>query len=202
MDKQHSETQKFLPEIGIVNKVSITEIPYSSVPQPAAEKLMRRLEWCQTRNATPDQAFDSIYKVDAHDGIESYAGIFTFKKDDLIENSKRIEVVDSFGNDILGFGSAWLLLDSKEDIYLNQPFVAFTNTTPEYINKGLGTRRIQLLDALCQNLWSMRLRSSDSILPEAEAVWQKLYKKGLVEVWFTKPRGQQIYRFLDKLKDH
>ena len=188
-----SERQHPLPKVEVIKNVSIVEVAYSSIPQPSLYQLHDRLEWNRTRNSSPKKNFESTYRVDAGDGITDYAGVFSFSRTKDHPASKRIDLVDSFGNEVVGRGTAWLI-DGVAN-FENMPFVAYTTTSLEHLRQGLGMRRLQLLNALCLDLWSQVLRSSDSIRPEARGVWEKLCQMGLAEVWRDDANGKSVYRF-------
>lgn len=191
------EPQFSLSETKIVKNISISEVPFSSIPREAQNELREKLDLYRKRQ-TPDREYDAIYRIDSHDGIVSYACPFTFGQTEYIDPEKKVDLVDCAGNRLLGVGSASLMLNPESDYQKDQPFVRFTKTSPEYRREGLGIRRLQLLDALCKRLWSFPLRSSDSILPEARAVWEKLCELGLAEIWRKDINGKLLYRFKEQ----
>ena len=194
----YSEAHSELPKVEIIKSFSIVEIPYDSVPQTVKNELDEQLRIYRLRCHNPGKDFDTVFKITCDDDIARYAVHFTFEKTDNSLPTKRIYLIDSHDETLLGHAYAVLSLEPENDSQKDQPFVGGTNTRSAYLHKRLATRRLQVLNELCQTAWSHPLRSSDSIVPEARGIWEKLYKKGMVDVWRNDMRGRPMYRFKDE----
>lgn len=71
-------------------------------------------------------------------------------------------------------------------------FVGYTETFPEFQKQGLGTRRLYVMNALCQAFYQSPLNSGFGLGLGAERLWERLVEQGVAEV--VKDRR---YVFLD-----
>lgn len=65
-----------------------------------------------------------------------------------------------------------------KSIKSNKPYVGYTSTEEEYQKKGLGKRRLLMMNALSQMLFGFPLHSDIIIRPVAESIWVKLATEG------------------------
>ena len=96
---------------------------------------------------------------------------------------------DTNGN-VMGSGIV-ALIQGDEDLR-NTPMVRYTQTEPIYQRRGLGLRRLVIMNEVAKRFFGTALSSSlvSLIQPEAESLWQRLETNGLAAT-----QGER-YRFI------
>lgn len=85
--------------------------------------------------------------------------------------------VDSDGNEE-GHAEIRLNISNEESYFKDKPFVGYTTTQEAYRNKGLGTRRLFIMNAMSQMLHCFPLHSDTLISDEAKRLWERLEGEG------------------------
>ena len=67
---------------------------------------------------------------------------------------------------------------SENAFFVNKPFVGGTHTQEYCRRKGLGLRRIRMMNAYAQMTYGLPLHSDTLLSPEAKRLWERLVKEG------------------------
>jgi len=94
---------------------------------------------------------------------------------------------------MVGYGSL-TLVHNEHDFFKNRPFVENTYTDHWARKRGLGTRRLQVMNALALASHGYPLHSSRQITPGAISLWDHLVEQGEA-IKFTQYKDYERYRF-------
>ena len=94
-------------------------------------------------------------------------------------------------NKYLGEGQFYIQ-NFEDDLYI--PVVGFTFTAKEYRRKGIGTRRLFVMDAVSRVIFEQPLHSSTTPRLAQKSIWEKLVREEIAEThnW----QGTQRYKFI------
>ncbi len=102
---------------------------------------------------------------------------------------RRVPWVDRFysvyevdlasSGEVIGSGSSLIDLDNVKR-ETTRPYMWHTNTNEDYQDRGLGMRRLVLLNEINKRLFRDSLGSGSLTAPEPVHIWERLVEKGLV----------------------
>jgi hypothetical protein len=90
-------------------------------------------------------------------------------------------LVDYRGEDNLGHAELRYNPLSNSEYFKDKPFVGYTVTEEKYQKKGLGRRRLFLMNALAETLYNNPVYSDTIITDEAKNLWEKLVQENLAK---------------------
>ncbi len=128
-------------------------------------------------NYKPDN-FESLFEVDNIDGSKSYIAEQTKTYDTNKDTEKLTYIFDLHGDIVSGHSELRYNISNKSKYFKNKPFIGFNDTEREFQRKGLGWRRMRLMNAFAQMRYGAPLYSDTLMSEQAEGLWQKLVKEG------------------------
>ena len=146
--------------------------------------------------------FEQLMRIPTNDGVTSYAAQIHAREqqgEDIHSNTFVVDVDDKGGE--LGFGHM-LFNEGGSGDYLpfldDKPFVAYTETGKDYQHRGLGTRRLHIMNLLAHELHNRPLNSDHEadIKSDARRLWQRLVREELAERYLEYD-GTERFKFKD-----
>ncbi len=136
------------------------------------------LNW---RNYKPNN-FEAFFEISHSNGSKSYVAE-QIKAYDTNQDTERLTYIyDVDGEKISGYAELRYKLryniSNKSKYFKNKPFVGYNDTEKPYQRKGLGWRRMRLLNAFAQIRCNAPLYSDTLLSESAEGLWKKLVKVG------------------------
>jgi hypothetical protein len=104
-------------------------------------------------------------------------GTYVMKQENRVDASPvhhNVYVVDAFDGQVAGISK----LVYEPGIANASPMTAGTITRGEYAKRGLGTRRMEILNALSLRWFSQPLHASSNQSPQALSIWKKFVATG------------------------
>ncbi len=136
--------------------------------------------------------FKEFFKIDFEDGNQIYVTTQT-KDEDLI----YLIELDSEGNK-LGHGEVRIDLDYDPTYPKPYCFVGYIETEWDYRKRGLGERRLKVMNALSQILYGSPLNSGETITYwSGQPFFKRLSEKGIVQVIKGKEEEEETYSFCE-----
>lgn len=167
----------------------LTALNYSDLPECAKELF----EYYSARFISPKhyrpENFHAIFAIPHPDGVTTLAAWQT-KFDDStffgLETNVYLYDTTKAGEQV-GKAEIRYNLTSRNPFFIAKPFVGWNETTPEHVNKGYGTRRLLVMNALCQTFFKLPLHSAErQIQSKRQAhestetdLWDALVLRGL-----------------------
>jgi hypothetical protein len=164
-NERKSYINRFFPEAAIKPEI------YQELPDTVKSALEIEKDYF------PEEMFERISSITYPDGTFDIIAILkrTDKHGKSPGTGIQVFNIDSTGK-IIGRGKAFLNESAQGDSpYVGHPYVSWTQTSEGELKKGLATRRLYVLNHFCLQELGKPLRSSPSIVPEAKALWQKLF---------------------------
>ena len=84
-------------------------------------------------------------------------------------------------NIIVGHGEIRFNISNTSNYFKDKPFVGYTQTLEGNEKKGLGTRRLYIMNALSQAVYQLPLNSDTLIGEDAEKLWKSLVNLGVAK---------------------
>lgn len=122
--------------------------------------------------------FDQIYEIVHGDGSKTYVATQTKTYNTNKETEELAYFVDIEGNQRVGNSELRYNLSSQAKRFKKKPFVGQTRTREDKTRQGLGTRRLQTMNAFSQMTRHIPLYSDTLMTPEARGVWELLVSSG------------------------
>lgn len=144
--------------------------------------------------------FEKFFLIKHEDGIKTYAAkqVKEYSPGNVDELTYFVDLDD---DQIIGWSTLRYNLKSDnleaEHYFRHKPFVDWTITVTEHQKKGLGTRRLKLMNELSLREYGYPLCSSTNLSKEAKKVWDHLVSQGLAVVFTENDRLR--YRFLNNM---
>lgn len=182
---------------------SVSDIALTDLPTDVCEKF----EMLSSRFILPEYyrpgCFEKIVCVHNHDDSHSYVA-FQRKQymDDQFGMSGPVEklmlIREKMGDVVCGSGEVRYNITSDRDFFVQKPFVGWTETEAVHattgeslLRRGLGIRRLRLMNALTLSEYGLPLYSDKDGGGEAY-VWEKLIRIGEARS-FKMPCGHTRY---------
>jgi hypothetical protein len=129
----------------------------------------------------PYPDFKTVYVIEHKSGGKTYVAQreVTYATNDETETLTFLYNINNSGQNT-GYGEIRLNTSNQRNYYKDKPFVGYSYTEPDFTRKGLGTRRLRMMNALSQALHGLPLHS-DTLLDEngaAKRVWERLVENG------------------------
>ena len=96
-------------------------------------------------------------------------------------------MLDTRKGDNIGYA----IMRNSSSYLKDLPYVDYTETEFDFERQGLALRRLKIMNAISRAIYGKPLSSGIEVEPEAEKVWNKLVKEGLV-----KERKQNIHHYV------
>ncbi|MDA2936086.1 hypothetical protein MYX06_02620 [Patescibacteria group bacterium AH-259-L05] len=194
-DIDYSEQVKTFSEYfsnGQIEEIEIDEVP---------ENIMKHFEGKSKSFILPDEYqpgnFEKFFVIKHENGNKTFVAQQTKNYSDNGTTEKLTYIVDVDKNGAyIGHGA--INISTPDEYFKNKPFVDYTKTLKEHRKKGLGTRRLYLMNAVSQMLYGRPLHSALTRGPKAESLWQKLAANG--EAKKIKQGDRDRYVFVVKTK--
>ncbi len=94
-----------------------------------------------------------------------------------IQKEECTYLVDTLGDELTGYSEIVYATVPQYEQFREKPFVARTRTLGER-RQGLGTRRVEEMNAFTQAQYGLPLYSDTNQTDEAKALWEKLVATG------------------------
>lgn len=158
----------------------IEEVDFGELPKEVAERMhgMAKL-YLLPEKFDPDE-FGPAMMVSHADGGKTYFA--SYEKDYReagggVEESTYLFDVDE-GDEYAGFGEIRYSLSSDSGYFKEKPFVGYTVTEEEKSQKGLGLRRMAMMNAISRMAYGQPLYSDTVQSDQAKRLWEALVKQG------------------------
>lgn len=146
-------------------------------------------------------AFRNIMRFDNKDGIVTYIAERERRDTDELgihRESSMLTVDITTDGVIAGHGHAIKMYEGEAIEYVgNEPFVAYTETSEIMRRRGLGRRRLEVMNVAANMIHGEPLHSDIAIAREEDAtsLWKSLQKDGRVVRYVDADRGDR-FRFI------
>ena len=161
--------------IGEIQPIDLAQIPKVAVDffESKSGTLINRSDYRPSN-------FEACFVVDHQEGGKTFLAqqTKTYSTHGATEALTYLVDIDSDGN-IAGFGELRLNLSDSRNYFKDKPFVGYTQTERTFQRRGLGTRRLRLMNAISNMLYSLPLHSDTLLGQESRGVWEKLVRAGL-----------------------
>lgn len=155
--------------------------PLDQVPTPALEKFEGYSRRFIEKSEYFPGNFDAVFRVNHEDGTNTYVAkqekSYKERNKLIAEDSTYLIDLDQSGV-IVGWGEIRKSLTDQGDYFKDKPFVGYTYTETEHRGKGLGQRRIIMMNAISQMLYHFPLNSDTTLSSDAARVWEGLVATG------------------------
>lgn len=171
-----------LPDFSVDSPIQIESIEIKDIPRNIGLDL--RMDW----SGISDKTIDHAFKVSCN-GVDSY-GAVVHRDDETgggVGVGKGIAIIDTTKDILLGRGLMWIY-DSRMPEHSQYPHVSWTRTNEDFRRKGLGLRRLCVLNALNMKYFDIPL-SSGNLGLNSFGVWEKLFKLGKVDKHTRSSKG-------------
>ncbi len=157
----------------------IQPIDLAQIPKEAVDYLGIRSRALINRSDYRPSNFDASFVVDHHEGGRTFITqqTKTYRTNGATKALTYFVDINEEGK-VTGFGELRLSLTDPRDYFKNKPFVGYTQTERAFQRKGLGTRRLRLMNAISNMLYSLPLHSDTLLSKESGGVWERLVRKG------------------------
>ena len=175
MDLENITTKfnEFHPN-GKIEEISLEEIP---------QNIMNYFEARSKRFILPkdyqEKDFEKTFTIHHDNHHKTYVAIQTktyCTDGDTEELTYLIDINEE--NKPVGYGEIRFNISNKDEYFINKPFVGSTNTSKKNRRKGIGKRRLHVMNALCQTLYKNPLNSDTIISEDSKKLWEKLTQEG------------------------
>lgn len=139
--------------------------------------------------------FIAFYVIHHHLGDITYAARQTKTYDANGDTEDLVHVIslDSNGNEE-EHAEIRNNISNTDPYFREKPFVGYTTTEEGFRNKGLGSRRLFIMNALSKMLYGFPLHSDTLISEEAKRLWERLVEQGKAIKYKEGERGR--YKFV------
>ena len=164
---------------GANSGANIEPIDLDSVPDDALAKFeFKSSQFIHIDDYTP-RNFDNVLHIRHNDGSSSYVAIQTKIYKGLGETERLTYVVDlTAEDDLQGYGEIRFNTSGEANYFRCKPSVGHTRTEETHRRKGLGARRLYIMNALALAIYSAPLNSDTLINDAAKRIWERLVSKG------------------------
>lgn len=159
----------------------IEEITIDEVPENAMEYFESKSSQFTTSDNYIPKNFEKFFVINHAENNQTYLAQQTKTYDNIDETEKLTYFVDINNGAIEGRSELRFNIRCKKEneIYFkNKPFTGWTDTEENARRKGLGTRRIFMMNAFSQMMHGFPLYSDTVITFEAKKMWEKLVSQG------------------------
>lgn len=134
--------------------------------------------------------FSQYYVIDKYNSEQIYIAQQTKTYTKTNNNSEELTYIFETKNETkIGHGEIRYNYTSKEDFFVDKPFVGFSSTEDEFLRKGYGLERLKLMNELTKSIYHLKLHSSTTIRDNARKVWsERLIKEGSAKQYFQEER--------------
>ncbi|MCA9309478.1 hypothetical protein KC973_03805 [Candidatus Saccharibacteria bacterium] len=165
-------------------ELNLEAITTSELPAEAAFNFWWR-SGVYTREAklTPVD-FTELYRLPEESGLVTYCTSHVKRIHSNGEYEQCSYFVDLFDDQqLVGIGEMRYIQTIDTPYFSGKPLVGMTRTEDEFQRRGLGVRRLRVMNHLAQMLHGFNLNSDTIITDEAMGVWRKLIELGLAEAY-------------------
>jgi len=184
--------RQYFPE-STIKPISLEEIP----EEPLLDFERKSKQFIDKKDYVPGN-FRRLFRISHADLSSTYVVTQTKTYTTIYNDTELLAYLVDISDDseIQGFGELRYNPFRQDDFFRDKPFVGYTETLEKYRKKGLGTRRLKIMNALSQSLYGLPLHSDVSLIGEAEAVWKGLVRGGVADK--LEEIGKNRYFFLTK----
>ena len=118
--------------------------------------------------------FEVFFLITHLDDSKTYITQQTKTYDTNGETEMLTFFVDSSNNELEGYSELRLNFSNSIKYFIDKPFVGFTDTEQKFRNKGLGVRRLKIMNAFSESFYGLPIYSDTLITESAKRVWEKL----------------------------
>lgn len=194
--KQQKEIFERLLPGSVITPESLENIP----PQAVAALEEQSTYLVRFDNYRPGN-FEKLFVISHADASKTYVGVQTKTYGDEGDTERLMHLIDVGVDDQeIGHGEVRLYIDGpkKESAYFkDKPFVGGTNTEDGSRGKGLGMRRLRMMNALTNMQYNLPLHSDTLQSPEAKRLWEKLVAEGAAKKYTEEVGKNERYMFID-----
>lgn len=156
----------------------IREITQENIPDFVRELFERKSQQFVDIKDYRPRNFQRFFLITHSDNSKTYVA----QQTKTYNTNKNTEIlsyfVDSSDEEVLGYSELRFNISNRSEYFQDKPFVGYTNTEQKYRKKGLGTRRLLMMNAFSKALYSLPLYSDTLVSGDAKPVWEKLVDQG------------------------
>ncbi|MCA9478238.1 MAG: hypothetical protein KC535_03775, partial [Nanoarchaeota archaeon] len=156
---------------GTLRSIFYYELPLEAIDR--FESYSRRLVDPFFDSYRPKQ-FSQLYCININPQEQVFIAEQTKTDMDTNITEDLIYLVEMLDDTKIGHGEIRYRFESEKPYFLNKPFVGFTKTDDGFTEKGYGTRRLHIMNALTQAHYHLPLYSSTLMADQARTIWEKL----------------------------
>lgn len=128
--------------------------------------------------------FEALFVIEHDSGDRTFVAQQTKTYSTNGDTEQLTYFVDTNSDDaVIGKSEMRRNISNKSDYYKDKPFVGSIYTLENYRKRGLGTRRLIVMNAVSQMLYGLALHSSTVVSDLAAAVWTRLVREGKARVY-------------------
>ncbi len=175
---------------------TIESVALSAVPKPAMEYFESKSKrYLNPHNYIPKN-FSASWIITHENGDQTYVAKQTKWLATPKETETLLYLVDMRGKKKIGFGWLYQNISKPSPYFIHKPLVGYTCTvnSRNLRRKGLGTRRLFVMNALSQMVYGHPLNSDTDIEDEARGVWQKLVRQGFARAYKEGRSERYVFR--------
>ena len=179
----------------------ITPESLENIPPQAVAALEEQSQYLVRFDNYRPGNFEKLFVISHADASKTYVGVQTKTYGDDGDTERLMHLIDVGVDDQeIGHGEVRLHIDGpkKESAYFkDKPFVGGTNTEDGSRGKGLGMRRLRMMNALTHMQYNLPLHSDTLQSPEAKRLWEKLVAEGAAKKYREEVGKNERYMFID-----
>lgn len=189
---QHQEKIAFDRFREIFKHAEIHKIAYADIPDYVRDFLEGQAQKFIDPENYRIGNFSDTFQIDHKNADRSFVArtIKTFSNPDATEDS--IYVADTREDELIGYAEIRYNHDQESPFFRDKPFVGITRTT-KHPRTGLGTRRIEEMNALTEMIYDQPLYSDTTMTEEAVQMWEKLVDNGNARKFNEGTRDRYVY---------
>lgn len=191
-----SETTSLNPEVfqhyfpsGRIEKIELQDVPMHALTyfeQKSAQLI--------NENEYRPGNFDQIMLVSHNDGSQTYIAHQTKTYSTNNDTESLIYLVDMNGKgENVGHGEVRKNISNTAPFFKDKPFVSYTFTEDDHTQRGLGRRRLLLMNALSQMMYGFPLNSDTVLIDKEKKLWERLVAENRAKQYQEGPNPRFVF---------
>jgi hypothetical protein len=137
--------------------------------------------------------FSSFFVIEYADNLKTFLAqqTKTYWNGDMEELTHLIDLSREMSK--IGHGEIRMALHNRRKYFRNKPFVGYTETNSDMQGQGLGTRRLLVMNALCQMFYGLPLNSSTLVSELAKRRWERLATEGKARMYMEGKKQRFVF---------
>ena len=191
--KQEQEAKKYADFTMFFPEGTIESVQELNIPKEAMTIFERKSEQFIKKQDYRPRNFDHYFLISHANGDKTYCAqqTKTYNPDNTEELSYFADMRD---DKFLGYSELRKNISNKKAYFKDKPFVGYTSTEKQFQKQGLGTRRLQFMNAYSEMQYSRPLYSDT--LNQEKNIWENLTKKGLAKKFTEGEGGNKQVRYV------